>query len=126
MLKEHIFRPSGSMKTVCVSTCLLALGIDLEDYHSTSTPKNHWAYEGVIRRKGFALRSRKSSVPKGATVGAARKAIKKLNDPKGTKYVVLVPGHLILLDSDGNTVVDTAPVKRDRRKVLRIHAVWKK
>jgi hypothetical protein len=127
-LREHIRRPSGSVKTICVTSVLSKLGIPLHAYHSTGTPGNAQAYEGVIRRNGFALRSRMSSVPKGASVGAARKHIVKINanDPPGTMYIVQVRGHLLLIDCQGNTLVDTDPRKADRRTIRRIHAVWAK
>ena len=125
-LPDHIRRSSGSHKTVCVTACLTALGIPVNAFHSTSTRKNVHAWQGVVRRNGFALRSRKSRIPRGASVGACRRAIAKLGDPAGTRYLVHVDRHLLLLDSDGSTLVDTAPKKRDRRKVLGIYAVWAK
>ena len=125
-LDDHIRRPSGNSKTVCVTACLTALGIPLGAFHSTSTKGNVLAYEGVIRRNGFALRSRLSSVPKGASVGKARLSLCKLGLPEGSFFVVLVRGHLILLDRNGQTVIDTDPRTRDSRKIIRVHAVWKK
>lgn len=131
ILSGHIHRKSpegaySSSKTVCVTACLTAIGIPVDRFHSTSTKKNINAYEGVIRRNGFALRSRKSAMPKGASVGACRAAIRKLNDPKGTVYLVRIYGHVLLLDQNGETVVDTAPRKRDVREVRKIHAVFPK
>jgi len=125
ILPDHI-NHGKSRKTVCVTACLTALGIPVDAFQVTSTDKNVCAFEGVIRRNGFALRSRKSAMPKRATVGNCRKAIAKLDDPVGTHYVVHVRGHLLLLDSEGKTVVDTAPRKRDKRGILRIHAAWRK
>jgi len=127
VLPEHIFRPSGSCKTICVTAVLTSLGIPVGAFKSTSTKRNVCAYEGVIRRNGFALRSRKSSIPKGATVGSIRKTIaQKFTDPLGTRYVVLVRGHLLMLDDCGKTIVDTSPRVRDHRAIVRIHAVWKR
>ena len=126
ILSTHIRRPSGSCKTVCVTACLTALGIPVDAFQSTSTTKNVTAYHGVIRRHGFALRSRKSSIPRGASVGRARRAIASFNDPVGTVYIVRVRGHLLLVDSQGQTIVDTDSRTRDRRPVIQIHAVWSK
>jgi hypothetical protein len=126
ILPDHIRRPSGSMKTVCVTACLTALGIPVDAFQSTSTRKNVTAYHGVIRRHGFALRSRKSSIPRNASVGRARRAIASFNDPIGTVYIVRVQGHLLLVDDRGATIVDTSPRQRDRRQVVEIHAVWSK
>ena len=126
ILPDHIRRPSGSCKTICVTACLTALGIPVDAFQSTSTRKNVTAYHGVIRWHGFALRSRKSSIPRNASVGRARRAIASFNDPIGTVYIVRVQGHLLLVDDRGATIVDTAPRQRDRRPVIQIHAVWSK
>ena len=122
-LTSHIRRPKSS-KTVCVSHCLAYIGVPLTAYTVTSTNKCVTAYHGVLRRNGFAVRSRKSSVPKAASVGGIRAAIRKLNDPAGTVYIVMVHRHLIALNANGETVVDTAPRHRDARKVIQVHAVW--
>lgn len=124
ILKNHIRHKSGNYKTVCATAVITSLGIRVQSFHSTSTRKNADAYEGVIRRNGFALRSRKSFIKKGASVGAIRKRLAKLNDPEGTVYLVRVARHVILLAQDGSTIVDTAPQKRDCRTVLKIHAIW--
>jgi hypothetical protein len=130
-LANHIHRTDasgnyGSSKTVCVTAALTAIGIPVGAFHSTSTKRNVNAYEGVVMRNGYCLRSRKSSMPRNATVGGCRAAIRKLNDPAGTLYLVRIHAHVLLLDANGNTVVDTAPRKNDRRPVMRIHAVWPK
>lgn len=126
-LTQHIKREKSS-KTVCVSNCLGYIGVPLSAYQVTSTSRNVTAYHGVLRRNGFAVRSRKSSIPKNATVGGIRKHVAKIakKDPVGTLYIVMVWGHLITLDGTGKTVVDTDPRKVDKRKVIEIHAVWKK
>ena len=132
ILNDHIYRGTAgtasytSCKTVCVTAVLTAIGVPVGAFQSTSTRKNVFAYEGVLRRNGFAVRSRKSSIPKNASVGGARKAIRKMNDAKGTLYMVSVDRHCMLLDADGNTVVDTDPRKVDRRRVLKIRAVFAK
>ena len=59
------------------------------------------------------------------TVGAIRSKIRALKDPDDTLYLVRVEGHVLLLDRAGNTIVDTDRRVRDKRKVLRVHAVWK-
>lgn len=126
VLKQHIIRKSGSWKTVCVSTVLNAIGITLDAYHSTSTVKNVNAYENVIRRHGYALRSRKSYMGTCETVGSIRDKIKKLNDPVGTVYLIRLKDHVLLLNSNGETIVDTDKRVRDKRKVIHVKAIWKK
>jgi len=125
-LSQHIERKK-SFKGVCVSKCLAYVGIDPSQYQSTWTDRTgNNATHGILRRFGFAVRSRKSYIPKRATVGGIRKSIQKLNDPKGTVYFVSVNSHLLALDQDGKTVIDTAPRKRDSRRVVDIKAVFRK
>jgi len=126
-LKTEIITATGNSKTVCVTAVLTALGIDADSFKFTwneRTRENVWA--GILRRNGFAVRSRKSQMPRRATVGSCREAIAKLNDPTGTLYVVGVACHVLLLNAEGKTVVDTAPRKRDRRTVTRVCAVFPK
>jgi len=126
-LKEHVYHTSGEAKTVCVSACLTALGVSIDSFHYTGTI-NDGRRESILRRHGYKVRSRKSSMP-GLTIGQVRKGIQKLKDSADTKYLVIVNGdsycHCMLLDSDGKTVVDTDPRKRDKRKVHSIKAVFK-
>jgi len=124
-LDSHIIRKNGNKKTVCVSHVLAAFGIAPDTYKNTwnaRTRQNVW--EGILRRNGYAVRSRKSSLP--STVGAARAKIATLNDPAGTRYVITVKGHVLLLDANGKTIVDTAPRKRDRRTIVKVCAVFPK
>ncbi len=57
-------------------------------------------------------------------MGKARERIAGLVE--GGYYYVSVPGHAMLLDCHGKTVVDTAPRKRDRRRVLAITKISRK
>ena len=98
---------------------LRRFGISPDSYHYASGPDD---VKRVLRRAGLSVRSRNSGI-KGKTVGAARKAIRKLNAPEGTFFYVGVPRHAMLLDHRGETVVDTAPVKRDVRKVQHCNIV---
>jgi len=105
-------------KNLCVLAVAKALGV---------ADKVHYLHtiDDLTRalRTRFSVRSRKSSLPKNATVGKAR-----LKAPEfGAKYyVALVPGHVILLGRDGKTLIDTDPRKVDRRKVLRFYGVFPK
>ena len=129
ILDDHITYASGERKTVCVTACLTALGVPVGGFHYTGK-LNDSRRTAILNRHGYAVRSRRSSLPKHATIGTARKAIRKLNDPQGTLYLVQVSGsgycHAMLLNATGATVVDTAPRKRDKRRVHSIHAVWKR
>jgi hypothetical protein len=129
MVNERLF-DNGRARYVCAGTVLQALGIDPEHYHYTwNGRENVWVR--VLRRHGFAVRSRTSRIKAGrTTVGQARKVIRKLIntafDPPNTVYAVVIPGHVLLLGNDGQTLVDTAPRKRDRRQVVRLYAIWRK
>ena len=87
----------------------------------------------AARMTGFQVRSRKSNLKKNSTVGAARKIIQKLAAKENENeifcvaqpvaYIVRVAGHALLMDNDGNTIVDTDPRKADRRKITHFYAV---
>lgn len=130
-VKKHIHYAKGS-KTVCSSHVLAYFGIDCSTYHYSGYINQ---ISCVLRRNGWACRSRNSRIGcsfgnmdsgKNPTMGEVRKAIKarKWGDPARTCYAVCVPGHILLLDWNGNTIVDTAPRKRDRRKVWSIRAIF--
>ena len=70
-------------------------------------------------RKAYTVRSRKSSV-RANTVGKARKTLANLD---GRYYMVRVKDHVLLLDTNGNTLIDTDPRKRDKRKITHLYAV---
>ena len=123
---------AGGWKTVCTSTVLGALGIPPEAYHYGSTVAR---YSAVLRNHGYSVRSRDSHTKKATTVGAVRALLQKggadkWGDPSSTKYLLRVvcgkETHLMTLGRDGETLVDTAPRKVDRRKVLKVLAVFPK
>ncbi len=121
---------AGGAKTVCTSAVLAHLGIDASAYHYSGL---HEQRAGVLRRNGYAVRSRASTIGrKGRTMGTLRAAILAHagKDPAGTVYMVRLryggKRHAILVDSQGRTVVDTDPRKVDRRAVASVHAVWPK
>ena len=115
----------GGAKTVCTSHVLAAFGIDASAYHYSGKLAQRCA---ILRRHGFSARSRLSRLPKNCSVGAARERIaaQAWGDPPGTRYMIRVKGHALLLDATGRTIVDTAPRKRDRRKIIDIRAVFPK
>jgi hypothetical protein len=123
-VSEHRWFPGGEGKTVCTSAVLAAFGIDACEYHYSGYLEQRL---NILRKFGWSARSRNSKLRKNESVGATRKLIAqhKWGDPPGTRYMIRVEGHALLLDYDGNTIVDTAPRKRDRRKVLDIRAVFR-
>ena len=127
-VSEHQWFPSRQGreqgKTVCTSAVLAAFGIDACQYNYSGQLDQRL---NVLRKFGWSARSRNSKLRKNESVGAARKLIAqhKWGDPPGTRYMIRVKRHALLLDYDGNTIVDTAPRLRDRRKVLDIRAVFR-
>ena len=79
----------------------------------------------------WSFRSRKSSF-KANTVSQYRKAIKATNpadrpqrgEPKG--YVLMVKGHVLLMNHQGDVIVDTSPRKADRREVVAFYGIMSK
>lgn len=72
--------------------------------------------------KRFSVRSVKSAV-KSNTAGGARKAMPAI---PAKAFIVWVDGHVLLMDTDGRTIVDTDPRKRDKRKLLGVWGVYDK
>jgi len=139
-VSKHKYFRKGA-KTVCTSHVLAAFGIDACTYHYSGQLKQRCA---ILRKNGWAARSRNSHIIRGfkklkmkggtRSVGQVRRIIALINkgdpeinawgDPLGTRYMIRVMGHALLLDYHGNTVVDTDPRIRDKRKVLDIRAVF--
>lgn len=123
-VKQHIWHAGGA-KTICTSHVLAAFGIEPSTYHYSGKTQQMAA---ILRRNGYAVRSRRSWLRKRKTVGAARAAIRAMQDPPGTKYLlILVYGtsrHAVLVDANGATLVDTDPREADRRRIVDIRAVF--
>jgi hypothetical protein len=129
ILADHVTTQSGNFKGICVSACLSYLGIEPNQYKFTWSKKTgNKAVASILRRFGWSVRSRNSTLIKGTkTVGAVRKAIREYQDyTNDVLYYIHVSGHVLLLNSNGETVVDTDSRKVDRRRVLNVHAVFKK
>ena len=77
-------------------------------------------------RTAYTVRSRFSQV-KGLSVGGCRAKLQKITEREGLNpvgYLVFIDGHAMLLDKAGQTVVDTDPRQRDRRKVRELFVVY--
>ena len=128
ILEDHITHGSGEKKTICVTAVLTSLGVPVNSFQYTGSISDK-RRNAILNRNGFACRSRLSRVGRNTTMGKARAKVAKLNEGPGVKYMVCLrygsKAHLILLNNLGETIVDTAPRKRDSRRVVAIHAVWK-
>ena len=80
-------------------------------------------------RTKYSVRSRKSQLKAGSSVGNARTQLAKItakNYEKIYGYIIVVKGHVLLLSYDGRTLVDTDPRKADRRKITHCYALMGK
>ena len=122
--KKSLSRYAHSMpskyKNVCVSAIANRLGI-LDDSRYLQ------CVEDLVYnlRKEYTVRSRASmfKINRKTTVSQVRKKALILTE-KVSWYLIKVDGHVLLIDSLGRVEVDTSPRKRDRRKVLKIYAVY--
>jgi hypothetical protein len=125
ILSNHQYGMKGGMKGVCATAILSYLGVTPDKYSYTSSKTNVNAYENVLRRFGYSVRSRKSAFKGAKTVSQVSKVVKSYEDyTPDVYYLIHVDRHVLLLNSDGKTVVDTDPRKRDRRKVISVRAVF--
>jgi hypothetical protein len=115
---EHI-RYGNGIKTVCVSTCLNYFGIAPDRYRYTTSHRNMTAYHNVLRKAGYSVRSRITEfrVKKYHTTMTALKAeIKRSKYGKNDMFIVsgvqTKSAHLMIVNGDGNIVIDTAPKKK--------------
>lgn len=107
-------------RTGCNRAVLDAFGISKETYKYAQTITD---VVRLLRKQGISVRSRKSAAGKAvASVGRLRAIIASGKLGVGF-FAVRVPGHVILLDTEGYTVVDTNPRKRDRRKVTHVYLI---
>ena len=119
-LRDGSNNPDNPNKNLCGYAVACALGVD----EATRYIHTIADLQRAIRSM-WSLRSVKTKMGVKAgrtTVGAIRKRIAAKGE--ALAYLVHVEGHVLLLDKDGSTSVDTAPVQRDRRKVLRVQGVY--
>jgi len=109
--------------TPCATATLAYFGVKGVTWNNR-TQKNVWA--DTLRRAGYAVRSRMSKLGKRPTVGSIRKKAAEIaaQEPQIKAFIVKVERHVLVMDRQGNTVVDTAPRKRDARRVYKFVAVW--
>jgi len=116
-LNEHI-HTNGGHKTVCVSTCLSFFGIQPNQYHYTSSNGNRYAYKNVLRRFGYSVRSRNSmfKVKKRPTMTGLKQMLRKSEYGASDYFVVIgrqcKSAHLMVLNGNAETLIDTAPNSR--------------
>ena len=118
-LEDHINHNKGT-KTVCVTTCLNFFNIPFDSYHYTSSDRNIYTYKNVLRRFGWSVRSRKSEFKalKPITMTQLRRNMKKSEYTENDFFIVSgyqsKCAHLMVLNGNGETVIDTAEGKKWR------------
>ena len=119
-LRDRSNNPDNPNKNMCGYAVAYALGVHeatryihtIEDLQRAI--RSLWSLRSVKTKMGVKVGR--------TTVAAIRKRI--ADKGEALAYLVHVEGHVLLLDRDGTTSVDTAPVQRDRRKVLRVQGVY--
>lgn len=125
VLNDHI-KTDGGHKTVCVSTCLNFFGVSPDQYKYTSSNGNRKAYENVLRRAGYSVRSRCSEfrIKSNPTMTELKHRMKKSNYKHDDLFIVLGyqsrVAHLMVLNGNGDTVIDTAPNRKWRIEDINI------
>ncbi len=112
------------VKTPCATATLEYFGVSNGVTWNERTRKNVWS--DTLRRAGYSVRSRMSNLLKREkTVGAARKRMAAIAeaDPSIIAFCVSVEGHVLVVDRNGETIVDTDPRRQDRRQILALRAV---
>lgn len=119
--KQRSNNPENNNKNICglrVCECMGVAG-NVRYLHTISD---------VVRaaRTKFKVVSRGSGI-KGKTVGAVRSKLATIAQRDDfTAFIVRVDGHVLLLNSLGETAIDTDPRKRDRRKITHVFGVGRK
>ena len=111
------------ISTPCAGAVLAWFGITGTTWNER-TKTNVWM--NTLRRHGISLRSVKSQLRKSEQrVGGARKRLAEIamHDSTITGFIVAVHGHVLLLNTEGKTIVDTSTRQRDKRTILKIYAI---
>jgi hypothetical protein len=113
MARSTSNNPTNTNKNYCAWMCAVALGVqdNVHYLHTIADVKRAISTQ-------FSLRSVMTKA-KSKTVGGARKNL--AGDKSVVAYLVWVEEHVLLLDNNGVTGVDTDPRDNDRRKM---HGVW--
>lgn len=114
---------SGLKKTICTAAILKSFGVGHDEYH-------YWhdaiTINKVLLGRGYRVESRKSALnitSSQTTIGTVRESLKDLDGDKSNRYHVGVIGHSVVLNGDGQIIVDTDPGTRDLRKVVQAYAI---
>lgn len=128
VLSNHKRYDSGKVKTICVSTCLNFFGISVDKYNYTSGKVVN-SYENVLRRFSYNVRSRMSElkIKRGDSLTTVKTSLRKSKYNASDYFIIYTYkskiGHLLVLNGNGDVVIDTA--KGGRWKVISVKNVFK-
>lgn len=118
--RESSNNPKNPNKNICCLYVAHYLGV-----HNAT--KYLHTLDDLIRasRTRWTIRSRKSRL-NCASVGKARQSIKRYikRDNQVLGFIVAVRGHVLLLNYEGKTIVDTDSRKRDNRPIVEIYGIY--
>jgi hypothetical protein len=115
--KENSNNTANQNQNICALAVAQYLRVDKKVRYLHKLPD-------LIRaaRFDFKVVSRMTAAKaKGKSVGAIRKNLAAIG---AMLFIVRVDGHVMLLHGNGETLIDTAPRKRDRRKVTHVYAIY--
>lgn len=122
-MRKESNNASNTNKNVCALAVARLLCCDQQTRYL-----HNWSDLQRAIRSLWSMRSVKSYVKAkpDSTVGSLRKAMHDYatKEQHLIAYVIRVEGHVLMIDRNGKTLVDTAPRKRDRRKVLDITGIY--
>jgi len=111
-------------QTPCATSVLRFFGVKGVTWNDR-TKRNVW--DDTMRRSGYSVRSRTSQLRKAEkTVGASRARLAEIaaKEPAILAFVIRVQNHVLVVDRTGQTIVDTAPRRADRRAIKKVMAVF--
>lgn len=105
--------------TWCAGKILEFLNVEGVTWNAR-TQKNVW--KDTIRRSGkYLVRSRVSAFKRAETVTKAKRLAKKLGRSKDKRlvgYIISVKGHVLLIGTNGEVLVDTSPDHTKKNRIM--------
>ena len=101
-------------------------GVAIDSYSYTSSDKNMTAYKNVLRRAGYSVRSKRTEFKalKFPTMTSLKLEIRKSDYTDKDFFIVSgyqsKAAHLMVLDGNGDVIIDTAPKKKWRIREVSI------
>lgn len=110
-------------KTICTSAVTDWFGVTQNVHYLHSIEDMVRA----LRKGGFTARSRAGKFA-GKSLGSVRDKLAKEAESLAPfhvyGFVVVVPGHALLVNRFGETIIDTASRQKDRRKIQQIYVIY--